>query len=67
MVTLHPQYITDSAGQKLVVLSHLEFETLLEELDELEDIRLYDKVKTEDDGSRISLNDYLNKRKLKNV
>lgn len=49
------------------MLSHLEFETLLEELDELEDIRLYDKVKTEDDGSRISLNDYLNKRKLKNV
>ncbi len=45
MVTIHPQYIKDSAGNNLVVLSQNDFDALIEELEELEDIRLYDKAK----------------------
>jgi PHD/YefM family antitoxin component YafN of YafNO toxin-antitoxin module len=46
MVTVHPQYITDTQGKKLsVVLPLDEFETIMEELEELEDIRLYDEAK----------------------
>lgn len=55
MITLHPQYLKDSAGKNLVVLSQNEFDTLLEELEELEDIRLYDEAKREDDGERIPM------------
>lgn len=66
MVAVHPQYITDTAGKKLVIISAKEFESIMEELEELEDIRAYDEAKKEDDGSRISLNDYLKTRQPKN-
>ncbi len=47
MVTVHPQYITDNAGKKIsVVLPLKEFKTIMEELEELEDIRLYDEAKS---------------------
>ena len=42
MVKVHPQYITGTAGQKLVVLPISEFDSLMEELDQREDIRLFD-------------------------
>ena len=46
MLTVHPQYITDNAGRKIsVVLPIKEFKTIMDELDELEDIRLYDEAK----------------------
>jgi hypothetical protein len=46
MLSIHPQYITDNSGKKIsVVLPMKEFKTLLEELEELEDIRLYDESK----------------------
>ena len=46
MLTVHPQYITDKEGNKIsVVLPIREFESLLEELEEMEDIKLYDEVK----------------------
>ena len=46
MLTVHPQYITDNAGRKIsVVLPMKEFKTIMDELDELEDIRLYDEAK----------------------
>ena len=67
MIAIHPQYITDTAGEKLVILSQHEFDNLMEELEDLEDIRLYDEAKKEDDGSRILLTDYLNNRKVKNA
>ena len=44
MVKVHPQYITDTAGQKMVVLPVSEFDSLMEELDQLEDTRLFDKA-----------------------
>ena len=55
MVTLHPQFIVDTAGKNLVILPQSEFESLLEDLDELEDIRLYDEAKKNDTGERIPM------------
>jgi len=67
MLTLHPQYIKDSKGEEsLVILPAKEFETLMEELEDLEDIKLYDEAKKEDDGTRILFSDYLKNRKQKN-
>lgn len=68
MLTIHPQYITDANGEKsLVILPAKEFDTLMEELEELEDIRLYDEAKKEDTGDRISFSDYVKNRKGKNA
>ncbi len=40
-----PQYITDNKGKKLsVVLPLKEYKKIMEELEELEDIRLYDEA-----------------------
>ena len=47
MLDLHPQYIIDTAGKKMVILQMKEFKTIIEELEQLEDIKLYDKVKAE--------------------
>jgi hypothetical protein len=68
MLTIHPQYITDNTGKKIsAVLPMKEFKTILEELEDMEDVRLYDEAKREDTGERISLSDYLKKRKKKNA
>ena len=46
MITVHPQYITDNAGKKIsVVLPIKDFKAIMEELEELEDIKLYDEAK----------------------
>lgn len=46
MLTVHPQYITDNAGKKIsVVLPIKDFKAIMEELEDLEDIKLYDKAK----------------------
>jgi hypothetical protein len=56
MLTLHPQYIKDNNGNNsLVVLPSSEFDTLIEELEELEDIRLYDEARKNDTGERIPI------------
>lgn len=68
MISIHPQYIKDTDGNKsLVILSAKEFDVLMEELDDIEDVRLYDEAMKEDTGERISLSDYLISRKEKNV
>ncbi len=52
MVTVHPQYITDTDGNKLsVVLGIHEFNSIMEELEELEDARLYEEAKADPDPS----------------
>ena len=52
MLTVHPQYITDPTGKKIsVVLSMEEFRNILEELEEMEDSRLYDEVKALNESS----------------
>lgn len=62
MVSLHPQYITDTAGEQLVVLPVAEFNSIIEELEDLEDIRLYDKAKQDGDNEKIAFTDYLKER-----
>ncbi len=57
MPDIHPQFIKDTAGENLVVLSQNEFNILMEELQELEDIRFYDEVKKNDTGERIAAQD----------
>jgi PHD/YefM family antitoxin component YafN of YafNO toxin-antitoxin module len=60
MITVHPQYIKDAEGNKsLVVLPAKEFAALMEELEELEDIKLFDEAKKEETGERILFSDYL--------
>ena len=52
MISLEPQYITDNAGKKIsVVLSMKEFKAIIEELEELEDIKLYDDAKKSNEPS----------------
>lgn len=45
MITVNPQYILDTAGKKLVVLPAKQFNSIMEELEELEDIKRYDAAK----------------------
>lgn len=57
MLTLHPQYIKDTAGKNLVVLPQHEFDTIVEELEQLDDIKLYDEVKKNDSGERVAMDE----------
>lgn len=58
-MTLHPKFITDNTGNKIsVILSLKEYHSILENLQELEDIRQYDEAKKNDDGSRIKIDEY---------
>ena len=52
MITLHPKYIIDNTGKKTaVILPIKEFKNLMEELENLDDIRLYDEAKASNDVS----------------
>jgi len=68
MISVHPQYIKDANGNKMmVVLPANEFDSIMEQLEELDNIKLYDEAKKEDTGQRILFSDYLTKRKQKNA
>jgi hypothetical protein len=65
---LHPQFITDKEGKPVsVILPMNEFNSLLEELEELDDIKLYDEAKKTDSGERYLFSDYVKNRKKKNA
>ncbi len=52
MLTVNPQYITDNTGRKIsVVLPMNEFKNIMEELEDLEDLRLYDAAKMSNEPS----------------
>lgn len=52
MLSIHPQYITDNTGKKIsVILPIKDFKSIMEELDELEDIKLFDKAKNSNEPS----------------
>ena len=52
MFTVHPQYITDNTGKKIsVVLPIKDFKAIMEELEELDDIKLYDEAKKSNERS----------------
>ncbi len=63
MRNVHPQYTTDNSGRKLsVILSVKDYEKIVEELEELEDLKMYDAVNARNEKS-IPFEDYLAKRK----
>jgi len=65
VVKKEPQYITDKKGKKLsVVISISQYEQMLEEIEELEDIRLYDAVKARKEKT-IPFEQYLQQRRHK--
>ena len=67
MIKVHPQYIKDANGVKsLVILPAKEFNSIMEELEDLEDITLYEEATLKDSGERISLSEYVKNRKVKN-
>lgn len=46
MVTIHPQFITDKAGKKIsAILPMKEFKAVLEELENMDDLRRYEEAK----------------------
>ena len=50
MVSMQEQYLTDREGKRIGVVLNLEqFQRILEELEELEDIRAYDAAKASGD------------------
>lgn len=53
---METQFLTDKKGNKTgVLLSIKQYNKLIEKLEDLEDVRLYDEAKREDDGYRISM------------
>lgn len=52
MIDIKPQFITDNAGNKIsVVLPIKDFKAIMEELEELEDIKLYVEAKKSNEPS----------------
>lgn len=50
MLTMHPEYVVDEkARKKAVLLSFAEWQQLMEAIEELDDIRAYDKAREEPD------------------
>jgi PHD/YefM family antitoxin component YafN of YafNO toxin-antitoxin module len=60
------QFITDEKGNIISIVIPLEeYRRMMEDLEELEDIRLFDEVKAKKEKS-IPFEDYLKKRQKKN-
>jgi hypothetical protein len=60
------QFLTDEKGRKTaVVLPIAKYNKMIEQLEDLHDIKLYDEAKKEDDGFRISFEDYVKTRESK--
>ena len=56
MLKVHPQYIKDANGNKsMVVLPAKEFDVIMEVIEDMEDVRLYDEAQKNDDGERIPM------------
>ena len=67
MVTVHPQFIKDANGEKsMVILPINEFDANMEEIEDMEDVRLYDEAQKDDDGKRILFSEYIKNREVKN-
>ena len=58
--------MTDEKGNKTAVLLPIKkYNKMIEQLEDLPDIKLYDEAKRDDDGTRISLEDYMKSRESK--
>jgi len=66
--TIHPQYIKDvNSKRSLVVVTISEFNKIMEELESIEDVKLYDQAKKKNTGKGILLDDYVHQREINNV
>lgn len=60
------QFLTDEKGKKTAVLLPIEkYNKMIEQLEDLHDVKLYDEAKRDDDGFRISFEDYVKTRESK--
>lgn len=67
-IGIKTQFITDKQGKKLgVLLTIKDYNKLVRELEELDDIRTFDSAIKTDNGSRTLLSDYIKKRRSKNA
>jgi hypothetical protein len=67
METLKQQYIKDNQGHKIAIILPInKYNKMIEQIEELEDIRLYDQVKAKNEES-IPFDEYLKNRKKKNA
>ncbi|MDZ4792945.1 MAG: hypothetical protein SGI83_01575 [Bacteroidota bacterium] len=67
VIKKEPQYITDKKGKKLsVVISLTQYKQILDNLEELDDIKLYDPVKNRKEKS-IPFNQHLQSRRKKHA
>jgi len=65
MKSINPQFLVDDRGNKTsVLLSISDYEALMEEIDDVEDVRLFDQAIGEQNGESISLDEYMKKRGL---
>lgn len=63
---METQFLTDEKGNRTAVLLPIKkYNKLIEQLEDLEDVKLYDEAKKNDDGYRISIEDYMKTRNLK--
>ena len=68
MITVYPQSIKNADGKNsLVVLPAQEFEIIMKELEEMDNIRIYDEAKKDDSSEHILFSDYLKAKKQKNA
>lgn len=62
---MRTQFVTDDHGKRLAVILPIEdYQKIMDDLDEIEDIKLYDEVKARKEDA-IPFSEYLKKRKQK--
>lgn len=55
---LHPEYIVDeSLNKKSVVIPYVEWEGIVEKMEELEDIRAYDRAKRKEEDALLGFDE----------
>jgi len=65
MKIINPQFLVDDQGNKTsVLLSISDYESLMEEIDDADDVRLFDQAVDTQNGESISLDEYMKKRGL---
>ena len=68
ILKISPQYIKDAKGKRsFVVLSIGDFDKVMEELESIEDVKLYDQAKKKNGEKGIPFDDYILQRKISNV
>jgi PHD/YefM family antitoxin component YafN of YafNO toxin-antitoxin module len=65
LALIKPQYITDENGEKVsVILPISEYERMIEELEDIDDVKLFDEASLHKEPS-MAFDDYVKKRQAK--